>query len=81
MTVVIDLTKEAKEEKVLKPIEFTMFISNNGSLNVPENKPHEYKNIELAFRIYQEGLALMFAYNDDKRFGNFYLGHFNDGIV
>ena len=81
MTKVIDLTKEAKEEKVLKPIEFVKYISSNGITYQASIKPQEYKNIEIAFRFYENGLVLMFAYNDDKSFGNFYLGHFNDGIV
>ena len=78
MTKVIDLTKEAKE---LKPIQFVTFLCKNGINRPAEKKPHDYENIEIAFRIYEEGLALMFAYNDDKSLGNFYLGHFNDGIV
>ena len=81
MTKIIDLTKEAKEEKELKPIEFVTFLCKNGINRPAEKKPNEYKNIEIAFRIYEEGLALMIAYNKDKSFANFYLGFINDGIV
>ena len=78
MTKIIDLTKEAKKEK---PIEFVRFLSKDGSTQSAQKKPHEYENIEIIFRVYEEGLALMIAYNIDKRFANFYLGFINDGIV
>ena len=81
MTKVIDLTKGAKEEKVLKPIEFVTFLSKNGSTSEAKVKPQDYKNIEIAFRVYEQGLVLMFAYNDRKDLGSLYFGYVNDGIV
>ena len=81
MTKVIDLTKEAKEEKVLKPTEFVTYLSKNGNTYQAKAKPNEYKNIEIVFRVYGDGLVLMLAYNDRKDLGNLYLGYINDEIV
>ena len=78
MTKIIDLTKEAKE---LKPIEFIIYISPDGSHDIAVDKPSEYKFIELNCRKYGGLYDLMFAFNTDKSSGSIYLGHFNDGIV
>jgi len=82
MTKIIDLTKEAKEEKVLKPIEFVSFLDDNCEIRkttVP-NGELKWDKLYLLYRDYRGSeFDLMFASNEDVQC--LYLGHFNDGIV
>ena len=83
MNKVIDLTKEAKEEKGLKPIELTSWldaesreIQELGVVSVGDG----WDEIRLLCRNYRGSeFDLMFASDED--FQCLYLGHFNDGIV
>jgi len=82
MTKVIDLTKEAKEEKVLKRIEFVSFLDDNCAIRETTlpNGELKWDKLYLLYRNYRgSGFDLMFALNED--FQCLYLGHFNDGIV
>jgi len=81
MTKVTDLTKEAKEENVLKKIEFVKYVSPHWDQNLTQDKPYDYKNIDLIFRKYGGVFDLMFGFNDERSCGGLYLGHYNDGIV
>ena len=80
MTKIIDLTKEAKEEKVLKPIEFVRYVGLNGYIKA-KTQPSAFNFIEMICRKYENEYDLIFAYNDNRSLGGLYLGHFNDGIV
>ena len=82
MTKVIDLTKEAKEEKVLKPIEFVYFLNNHSVISPTyiNNEHLRWDEIILLCRNYRGlNFDLMFASNGSTQC--LYLGHFNDGIV
>jgi len=81
MTKIIDLTKEAKEEKVLKPIEFARYININGDQTTAQTAPSRFEFIELICRKYENEYDLMFAYNLPRNSGSLYLGYINDGIV
>ena len=81
MTKVIDLTKEAKEEKGLKPIEFVKYISTHGNQVYTCAKPADFGNVELICKKYGGLYDLMFAFDGERSSGSLYLGHFNDGIV
>ena len=81
MTKIIDLTKEAKEGKVLKPIEFVKYIRPRGQRITAQTNPSDFKLIELICRKYTDGYDLMFASDDNRNLGGLYLGHFNDGIL
>jgi len=83
MTKVIDLTKEAKEEKVLKPIELKSWLDAE-SREIQELGPcfvdAGWDEIRILCHNYRDsGLALMFASNNETQC--LYLGKVNDGIV
>jgi hypothetical protein len=81
MTKVIILG-EQPEKKELKPIEFLGYLDAFFKFNSNCSKPNVWKNIVLIRKGYSiEGLDLMYAYDDDKKEGLLYLGHFNDGVV
>lgn len=72
------------EEKPKKPIEFVRIITHNMNLDKPTNKPGDWKNIEVIARGYRNSLGnfdIFFAYDDHRRSGALYLGHYNDGVV
>jgi len=82
MTKIIDLTKEAKEQKVLKRIEFVSFLNDHSTISptILPNGELTWDKLYLLCRDYRDsGLDLMFASNDGVQC--LYLGHFNDGIV
>jgi len=85
MTKVIDLTEEAKEEKVLKWIELVYFIADQFSI-VPilvsgcKIVSNSWDSLTLLCKDYRKsGYDLMFASNEESQC--LYLGHFNDGII
>jgi hypothetical protein len=81
MTKVIILG-EQPEEKGLKPIEFKKYLDNDLTSYIPSTSPSDFENIELICKNYRgENIDLLFVYNDDRRKGLLYLGHFNDGVV
>lgn len=80
MTKCIDLTRSPKETK--KPIKFIKLITPRGYVNNPATEPPLWNNIELIAKNYDDGLDLMFAYDDNRRVnGVLYLGKWNDGFV
>jgi hypothetical protein len=81
MTKVIILG-EQPEKKELKPIEFVKYLDDDLISYIPSTSPSDFENIELICKNYRgENIDLFFVYNDDRRKGLLYLGHFNDGIV
>ena len=63
-----------------KRIEFVKVVQAT-KLSYTKSLPTDFKNIELISKNYRCGFDLMFAYNDDRRFGAAFLGHFNSGNV
>ena len=63
-----------------KPIEFVkvIYVHNN---HLATSSSNEWENIELICKNYADRFDLMFAYNDKRKDGLAFLGHFNDGIV
>ena len=84
MTKVIILGEPA-EKKEGKKIEFVKLLTSSLEINEIAGRVHDWKNIELICKNYDEGdsgnFDLMFAYDDNRSEGTLYLGHFNDGIV
>jgi hypothetical protein len=81
MTNVIIIGEQTKK-KELKPIEFILFLHIDKGVCEASKNAKSFKNIELICREYtNQGLDLMFAYNNDRNEGILYLGHFNDGVV
>ena len=77
----VTIIGEATPIEKNKPIEFVKSI---GTLVINPNVrafPYMWENIELICKNYGNGFDLMFAYNDKRKDGVAYLGHFNDGIV
>lgn len=73
---------EQPTEKKLKPIEFKYVIKSNFEKDTPQKRPHEWENIELIGKnYYGGGYDIMYAYNDELRYGSLYAGHWNDGVV
>jgi len=82
MTKVIDLTKEAKEEKVFKRIEFVSFLDDFCEIRettLPNGELKWDKVYLLCIDYRGSGFDLMFASNYVSQC--LYLGHFNDGVV
>lgn len=83
MTKVIILGQEPKEEKKLKPIEFTTYINSTLYTQIDiSSPPRDWANVVLICRNWgKRSLDLFYAYDDDVDSGCLYLGHFNDGVV
>ena len=81
MTKVIDLTG-AKEEKVLKPVQFVTFLDRHLAISktVLSNSDYKWDKLYLLSSNYKNsGMDLMFASNDGNEC--LYLGKVNDGIL
>jgi len=82
MTKVTIIGNEQECKKELKPIQFVKKLDGGGNYTV---KAEKWENIVLLCRDYEDGLDLMYAYDDKKDNRHTYravvLGHFNDGIV
>jgi hypothetical protein len=70
-----------KPQKGKRKIEFTKYL--NRDLNFDSAcSPSQWENVEFICENYcDNGLDLMFAYDEDRDKGCLFLGHFNDGIV
>lgn len=81
MTKVTILGEQPQETK--KPIEFVAEITSEISLVdiVSTQHPKNWENITLIQRKFSNGLDLMFAYDEKRKYRALFLGHFNDGIV
>ena len=90
----VTILGKSKSKKGKKKIEFTHWLSDDRIFEEMEGvkedeKPREWKNIELICSRYYNGEGdldgeswdLMFAYNNDRNMGKLYIGHFNDGTV
>ena len=81
MTKVIILGKEPEKKKG-KPIEFKKYLESDLKIvGRPLFNPSNYKTIEVIVRNYAQNFDLFFAYNNIRKNGVLYLGHYNDGIV
>ena len=76
MKQVIRIGEEPKEEKELKPIEFTHYFSDSGRKKA-ENKPNYFNKIVYLGKCDSDG-ELFAAYIND--FITIYKGHLNDGV-
>ncbi len=83
MTKVIILGSKEDPKHQPKKIQLLRSMGSSGTLANPGNiEASGWKNIELICRQYRAGTYdLIFAYDDNRDNGVFYLGHFNDGIV
>lgn len=81
MTKIVILGQEPKQEKKLKPIEFKSVLLGNLKFGEPLLKPIRFKYIELICLNYCCEHDLIFAYDENRSGGCFYVGHFNDGVV
>ena len=74
---------EGDEGVQLKPIQLGMVILHDKEPYFKTNsyKASDYKNIELLHRGCNGQLDLMLAYDVERKNGDRYLGHWNDGIV
>jgi len=83
-----DMTKcivlgEEPEVRMLKPIEFKYSFLSNLERKEAKRSPSQFENIELICRQYSTNgiFDLMFAFDEDRKYGIIYLGHWNDGVV
>jgi len=73
---------QEKKEKELKKIEFVKHLNEGSKFEMSYFKPNAWENIELISCSYtEEGMDLIFAYDEDRNRGSLYLGHWNDGVV
>lgn len=77
---------ESENASKSKPIEFLAeFLPSKSEMNcaflAPVTSPNEWKNIELVCLGEGDNIDVMFAYDDDRRGGITYSGHWNDGFV
>jgi hypothetical protein len=80
-TKVTILGQEPKEEKKLKQIELIRWLAKDGEFEIASGKCTEWENVLLLEKKYTEDLDLMYLYDNGRKMGCLYLGHFNDGIV
>lgn len=71
---------ESQPSKELKKIEFVKSL-NTGYFGSPLAAPSDWINIELIRPTSERELAIMFAYDNDRKSGVLYLGHWNDGVA
>ncbi len=81
----IVLGEEQERNDKYKPIDFVhVIVRFVGKVKVKDagSKPSIYLNVELISRSNHSNIFdLMLAYNNDRRNGVTYLGHWNDGVA
>ena len=80
MTKVIVLGQQEPKEQP-KKIELRRSLNIDFAFENACDNAKDWNYIELICKDYTEGVDLMFAYDDDRNSGCFYLGQFNDGVV
>lgn len=71
-----------EEKKELEKIEFVKALNRSFMISNASTKPSDWDNIELITKNYTyKKEDVMFAYNECRRNGCLYLGHWNDGVV
>jgi hypothetical protein len=83
MTKTIVIGESANTEKV-KPIEFCYAMDECHCTDTTNDKPNEFRFVELIVKNYLDaGKDIMFAYDDayNRKDGVLYVGYWNNGVV
>lgn len=73
---------ETNTKKELQPITFSKVCENQSWKSAAGDFPSNWENIELIARDFTiDNKDLMFAFDNNRRDGVLYIGHWNDGVA
>lgn len=74
----VRILDEPKEEKQLKPVEFTHYLNVHSGWKTPKSKPNQYKEVIYLGKCNLDGD--MFLAKSDNGTIEIFKGHLNDGV-